>query len=270
MEGFLPVPTESPAPTHLPTEVLLRFAATAANGQQEVFLHAMAGTATFGKDFSATAQSSASGSMSVFTLGGPATRIERPSSNIDGCDPFPRSDLSSGVSLAKTVLVLDRGECTFFRKALNAKQAGAAGIIVVGAASTSHPSDTPLEGILQESDVQAVLAPEEGLIRPSAEEEPDYLVHRLGSEFGVLYMDRAGATPMLQRLLAQAEQGGEVTVQLIDTRQDGDPADQKSGHGPREGEGAKPNRQQRTVPREGRVMVAGWDILNLRIIEKPP
>lgn len=257
MEGFLPAPGIPLNQSHTPSEVLLRFSSsspsTKSSAQPEIFLHGMAATATFGKDFGADSSTgfTPAGSLS---LGGAAAILYRPKRNTDGCDAFPSSDIVVKAGKAP-VLVLDRGECTFFHKALNARQAGAAGVIILG-----YPPKSAEVGGGEVGEVQ------EGLIRPSAEEEPDYLISQIGDDFGVLYVDWVVGQAVVE---VMADQGKEVGVEMFDLMSMG-----TSGGGGGSLGGGGGDRGEAMggggVTREGRVMVAGWDIRNLRIVERPP
>lgn len=254
MDGFLPVLTKPSIISHILPEVLLRFSCISSR-PAEVFLHGMAATATFGKDFSIK-----SDSPTYLFMGGPSILLRRPTTNLDGCNAFPSSEnLSSG---GKTpLLVLDRGGCTFFHKALNAKQAGASGIIIIG-----HPPiviDDNLQG-----DTKDIVGYEEGLIRPSADQEPDYLISQIGRDFGVLYVEYPVGKAVVDRPKGERE---EVEVQMIDLRKElmGDAAGEDMKKDERV-EGSGGEKRTKEARREGRVMVAGWDIRNLRIVDRPP
>ena len=56
-------------------------------------------------------------------------RLVQDHSNQFGCHPYERS-------YGGEALVVDRGECTFLKKLLNAKEAGASGVIVIGDSDT--------------------------------------------------------------------------------------------------------------------------------------
>jgi len=56
-------------------------------------------------------------------------RLVQDPSNQYGCDPYERSFLHE-------VLLVDRGECTFLKKLLTAKDAGASGVIVINSDDT--------------------------------------------------------------------------------------------------------------------------------------
>jgi mannosidase alpha-like ER degradation enhancer 1 len=251
MDGFLPVLTKPPTPSHMLPEVLLRFSSTS-SGSNEVFLHGMAATATFGKDFSVT-----SDSRSTLSMGGPSVLLQRPKTNLDGCNAFLSSEIVTSDG-EPPLLVLDRGGCTFFHKALNAKQAGVSGIIIIG-----HP---PI--IINENFEGDQTEYEEGLIRPSADQEPDYLLSQIGREFGVLYVEHVVGRAVVDKMNEEAEGVG---VEMIDLRKEL-MGESSTGNDRKEGEaqGRGGERRNEEARREARVMVAGWDIRNLRIVDRPP
>lgn len=263
MAGYLPAPskhvplgTENP-----PAEIMLRFVSHSIDKAPEVFLHTLASTATFGKAFSPE--------TFEFAPNGGMTIVRRETSNLDGCKswsvPFPEGESvaeeGEGLGTLATefiarqgaILLIDRGDCTFFDKALNALKGGAAGIIIVG-----YPpaGSTPL------NDQRGGNVGDEGLIRPSAEGEAPALVEVLRmAEFGVAYVQWAAG----EVIKAALQQGGVgVEVLLLD---DG------LSPGSVTAQGAMPGRsvggEKGGEVREGRVMVADHLVGNLRIIEHP-
>lgn len=275
MEGFLPVPTRPPVVTHLPSEVLLRFSTVKPKGQYEAFLHGLAATATFGKDFGASAVSGLGTGMGI---GMAPVLLKRPKHNLDGCNAFPSSDIAKrgkkGESNAPTFIV-DRGSCTFFRKAYNAKAAGAGGVIILGYPPpvSSPATDDEHQQSFGADEVVQISPDQEGLIRPSAEEESEYMIEQLGAEFGVLYLQHLVGGPILDQMKL-----GDVAVEMFDLDRSGGGAGSggqggeevtEATRGTRRGHADKAGLAGRQG-REGRVMVAGWDIWNLRIVERPP
>lgn len=269
MEGFLPVPTKPPITTHSPSEVLLRFSTMSTKSrsklQTEVFLHGMAATATFGKDFGASTTSQSTG----FALNGPLIILKRPKTNVDGCNAFPSSEMI-GKKGPKAILILDRGGCTFFHKSLNAKEAGAAGVIIVG----YPPAEVYAEGaVVFEGDMENqgdVAEVGEGLIRPSADQEPDYLIQQLGDDFGVIYVEHIVGGAVVNAM--SGKKGVDVGVEIFDlhTVMGVETIVDESAKSEREKRDERSRKSQEDRRREGRVMVNGWDIRNLRIVDKPP
>jgi mannosidase alpha-like ER degradation enhancer 1 len=244
MEGYLPIPANPPATLHAPPEVLLRFSTISSKGERAVFLHAAASTATFGKSFG-------SAGSAGFGIGGLGMLI-RPKVNVDGCRAFKPGEIPE----VRGVLVLDRGECPFLTKTLHAKMAGMDGVLLVGLAPT------PPELLVQDPSTPGVAAGSgsgsqtEGLIRPSADGEPEELLHRV-SELGVVYVEHIVGQVVL-RMMDVERKAVAVEMMLLEA----EPAreDLKPGGG---GDG-------RDKAREGRVMVNDWEIWNLRVRERPP
>lgn len=269
MEGFLPVPTKPPTTTHLPAEVLLRFSTITEDGH-EPFVHGLAGTATFGKDFGKAASEQSQAGMGI---GSAPVELIRPKTNKEGCDAFPSSDTSDSRSITKPIFFIDRGGCTFFRKAYNAHKAGAGGIVILGFPPPNQSLDETTaqdQRVFDIQDVVSISIDGEGLIRPSAEEELQSMINQLGEDFGVLYLEYIVGGPVLGVM----EQGAKVGLEMFDLDMGGiarqeEREDLKDERRETKG-GKKGEKADAQAAREGRVMVGGWDIWNLRIIERPP
>lgn len=249
MEGYLPIPANPPATLHAPPEVLLRFSTISSKGERAVFLHAAASTATFGKSFG-------SAGSAGFGIGGLGMLI-RPKVNVDGCRAFKPGEIPE----VRGVLVLDRGECPFLTKTLHARMAGMDGVLLVGLAPTppellvQDPS-TPGAGVGAGSGGGGG-SQTEGLIRPSADGEPDELLHRV-SELGVVYVEHIVGQVVL-RMMEVERKAVAVEMMLLEA----EPAREDLKAGGAGGGG-------REKAREGKVMVNDWEIWNLRILERPP
>lgn len=234
--------------------------------------------------------------------------------NVDGCQLFdsPTSATGAGEESSNNgnarvkvqdrtgaIFMLDRGDCTFFTKALNALQGGAAGLIIIGyPPASSSSSSSPLgggsgagshghghgHGQSGPADGQAA---DEGLIRPSAEGEDITLVSLLQEAgFGVAYMDHAAGQAVMQAMHASGggvqavDVGVEVILLddgLVPPGTDTDDAGGAGGAATSRSKKSKEKGSQSTGTdtrtgtdaREGRVMVADHLVTNLRIIERP-
>jgi hypothetical protein len=191
--------------------------------------------------------------------------------------------------------MLDRGNCTFFDKALNAFQAGASGLIIIG-----HPPTTgTAAGGADSESTPSLQMGDEGLIRPSAEGEDPKMAQLLrDAEFGVVYIEWAAGQVIMAAMDLRSDAAGTGA-------KDGDVADPEGADGAEMG--AKAGRGSEATPgvvgvevtlldgmpgmrdtapsgrsgvrggmahtggevREGRVMVADHLVHNLRIIEHP-
>jgi ER degradation enhancer, mannosidase alpha-like 1 len=125
MSNYLPVPAAPNPILNPPHEIMLRFATVnfsksagaPVEVQANVFLHAMASTATFGQAFS---------SKTGWIAGTGSVLIAQPRAGRDAC-----AEIEVNVP-RPFILLAERGNCTFFDKAINAHQAGAFGLIVSG------------------------------------------------------------------------------------------------------------------------------------------
>ncbi|KAK4689097.1 hypothetical protein P7C73_g1006, partial [Tremellales sp. Uapishka_1] len=156
--------------------------------------------------------------------------IKAEASNPNGCLPFAAPPASQAF-----VLAIERGGCTFIEKAVQAGRIGALGILIVGI----DPSESPSEERFFD----------EGLIRPSAEGESAETM-ALVKDIGVVYVEH-----LVGDLVFRAMEEGDVDVELLRAEDDG------LG---RDGGKKWPD------GRHGKVVVGEWEILNLKVIEKPP
>ena len=331
MSGYLPAPSRVPGVLGVenpPTDIMLRFstliprspaasslskgapAAEAEGSAGEVFLHTLASTATFGRSFAPAPVPGGAGGEggqgSVFAPKSDPARIWRPTANVDGCQLFdsPTSapgageeSIDSEISRVEVqarkgaIFMLDRGDCTFFTKALNALQGGAAGLIIIGypPASPSSSSSPPGGGGGAGSHGHGQSEPtgerqpaDEGLIRPSAEGEDITLISLLrDAGFGVAYMDHAAGQAVMQAMHAsgggvQAVDVGVEVILLDDglvppgtgTDDAGGAATSRVKSKKRGSEGNETDTGTGTGAREGRVMVADHLVTNLRLIAR--
>lgn len=243
MAGYLPAPLRSGHDEYSPGEVILRIHTPKSKQQDEIVMHAVAATATFGKPFGSTA---GAGSLSFDT---PAVGVRPSSDNVNGCRPFTSTDELP--LIRNRVLLIDRGDCTFLEKVNHAHHAGAAGVVIVGFPPAKE-AQYPIAG--------------DGLIRPSAEgEAPDRLYALKEAGFPVLYVDWTTGEAM--RLLMDTVEEGELSVEVMRLEDDTVGSDSVWSREERtEGSGSG----SEGAMREGRVMVEGWTIWNLLIIERPP
>ncbi|RXK37277.1 hypothetical protein M231_05419 [Tremella mesenterica] len=226
----VPIP-QTPLPSHLPVELVLRFSTylnSATPGEtNNVFLHAIGSTATFGRAFS-------SNTYGWGFISGPVPLI-RPIENSQGCLPFDETYMG--------ILLLDRGECSFISKLLHATRAGAAGVIVVG-----FPQEIQ----------QTLVGEGQGLIRPSAEEESLKISEEI-AQSGMIYVDHK----IGQGVLKEMKDGVKVAVELLHM----DQPIQVTGHeGKVEDEdGSVSDRQKEDISR-GKIFVGEWAVHNIHII----
>ena len=233
MSEYLPVMREDPIVSHTPPEVMLRFSA-----KSSVFLHAIGATATFGRSFSSSPDDGSS-----WAIGSGRVSLTRPRDNTLGCEPF--TDPIDGVVL------LDRGGCTFFLKLLHAARAGASGVLTMNYAPEVQAEIIRIEG-----------RAEDGLIRPSADDEDPDLVHAVRGA-GLAFIEYG----IGQRLVAELEAGTRVSVDVL--RLDGSSGPANSG-----GHDSVPlppamSARERQVDL-GMFMVGDWPIRNLRVVDSPP
>jgi mannosidase alpha-like ER degradation enhancer 1 len=240
MEAYLPIPTTPPRALHDPAEVMLRFSTIASTGAKSVFLHAIASTATFGKEFGNAGQSG-------FGIGGLGMLL-RPRANTDGCRPFKSGELPD----IKGVVVMDRGGCTFLTKVLHAESAGMEGVFLIGLPVT------PPGLVVQNPSTPGT--DDEGLIRPSADGEPEELLHRV-RRVGIVYVEHIVGQAVLRPLEVETKA---VVVEMMRLEAEAEAQDlsrRETAVG-RRGDG------KRNEEREGRVMVNDWEVWNLRIVEQ--
>ncbi|OXH23230.1 carbohydrate binding protein [Cryptococcus neoformans] len=256
MQNHFPLPSLAPGPPqpeYEPTEVILRFVFLSPVVVKDkhleastVFLHALGATATFGKDFGASATSPSMEDQPGWQLGGGALPILVPPNPSDGC-----SLLTLSTPEHPFILLLDRGNCTFAEKAQNAETIGASGLLIVG---YPHP---PEEGVT-EGDQTIYAVPEEGLVRPSAEpNEAEGL-----DNMGIVYMEH-----LVGELVRNASQKGEIGAAIMRIEGVGEEAAGSSGF-PQAGSGAtKKHWTSDSRTREGRLAVGDWEICNLVVVD---
>lgn len=228
MEGYLPVAHPDPVVTsHLPAEVLLRFASSHL-GASHVFLHAMGATATFGRDFG-----SANTSTDFAIDGKPIKVVLPPTTDRSGCAKLARPPES------EFVFLLDRGGCLFSDKLFHAAQAGASGVILVDKHDPLHPGNhEPL--------------PEGSLIRPSADDSPSDVLDAVKDVGMVFISGQVG--DIVKKTIEKEGQSVVVELWAVDTGMK-DAAEV----------GAKTEKGGKS--REGRMALGLWEIWNLRIVE---
>lgn len=256
MRNHFPLPSLAPGPPqpqYEPTEVILRFVFLSPVVVKDkhveastVFLHALGATATFGKDFGASATSPRMEDQQGWQLSGGALPILVLPNPSDGCSPLtlPTPD-------HPFILLLDRGNCTFAEKAQNAETIGASGLLIVG-----YPH--PPEGGVTQGDQTVYAAPEEGLVRPSAEpNEAEGL-----DSMGIVYMEH-----LVGELVRNASQKGEIGAAIMRIEGVGEEAAGSSGF-PQAGSGAtKKHWESDSRIREGRLAVGDWEICNLVVVD---
>ena len=215
MSGYLPVPSPAPVIINPPSDVILRFSTTnEPNPIPDVFLSALASTATFGKALGPN-------QGAIFGLNTPPIPlVPLPPDNTYLCNPLRHLNLTSPF-----ILLAERGNCTFLRKTLHAHRAGASGLLIIGS-----------------KDVEGNM-----LLRPSAELEPDVLLHQV-RDMGVLY-----AQSMVGEAIHQKMDEGLVQLEVLHA------------------EGAEQEFVQlgKGETREGRLAIGQWEIWNLRVVEPP-
>ncbi len=239
MSSFLPIPSSSMTISLEPVEVILRFSA----GEQ-VFLHAVGATATFGRGLTRPGDG--------WRIGGGPVRLLNPGKGDEQACQALRP-LNHGRPF---VLVVQRGGCTFLTKLVHATQADAAGVVVIG---------TP-------PDPSGSMDSDGGLIRPSADGEPE-IVHRFIENSGMVYVDSV-IGEVVGRIMARAGVEVEVEVMRLGESEgegemvyDAGTGERIEGDGDREGQMRDRDRDK---PREGRLALGQWEIWNLRITERPP
>ncbi|WWD22230.1 hypothetical protein CI109_106721 [Kwoniella shandongensis] len=273
----------------------------------EAFLHVLGATALFGKDFGKAARSAQAdsgqedGAGSGWQLGGKGLRVVIPPNLIetnsksaqthavdsesgssgagaglsDGCSSFDWTslDVQDG---EEYVLLLTRGSCTFLDKLVNAKRVGASGILVVGLPPSTATTSTGTggEGERTESLENDSGWTQEGLIRPSAEE--DDLSHEAGlDEIGMVYTEYL-VGEVVDRFVRAEKKDVRVEIFSIEGREEVAPstgAEGISSSSTRKAEQRGRRRKgekDRDPTREGKLMVGEWEIWNLRVVEKPP
>ena len=252
MEGFLPVPDPSAKnfehqETHLPAEVIMRFSVLS-DGDKQVFLHAAGGTATFGRSFGDS-------SSEKWGLGGGAVRLVSVPSNSLGCQPYDLETISPYEDEPVVVLV-QRGDCTFFDKLVLAQQAGAVGVLVY---------DEPPLGLAGAIPNPQLAFDDGSLIRPSAEAEPEDLVKATEGTGMVFTTYIVGE--LVKRM--SAVEGKVVGVELMPL--DDDLGVRLDSASPETfGSGSDKDSAAGSGPREGRLALGEWVIWNLKIVERPP
>ena len=223
MAGYLPVaPADTSSHGYLTSEVALRFS-TNSEGGREVFLHALGTTATFGRDFGST-------HVEGWRLGGPTVQLVPVSrTNRYGCEPYTdRYDHS--------VLLVERGRCTFSEKLLHAVRAGAEGVIVhdtLGGDVFDYPQKTFSQN----------------LIRPDGADLPPRDMAAI-SDTGLIFVTGL-IGEQLRKVMADGEM---VEVQLL-----------PSEGGLRDTGSTKRDDKGRSG--EGRLALGQWEIVNLRIVD---
>lgn len=265
MSAYIPIASSAEV-RNTPSEVILRFSSTSAPSADQtdsrVFLHALGATATFGGGF---------GSDASWGLGtGPTRVIVYEESNEDGCQPFTHpahssDDHTSGAD--KEVILVRRGGCIFLDKLINAAKAGYAGVMINGY-TTLHDDEAgpnPLHDQVPPGPVT-----EAKLFRPSADDiNFDFFPEILDllKKVGMIYIDGKMGV-MLEREM----EDGDVWVELLDVHGDVGMYEEEKPRPSRTGkrgvsEKASDGKERRDG--EGKLMVAGWNIGNLRIV-KPP
>ncbi|ORY31990.1 glycoside hydrolase [Naematelia encephala] len=242
MSGYLPIPSTPSTYSHSPAEVLMRFSTASTSGERQVILHAIGATAIFGRDFSRSGPGG-------WTLHGGHTKLLRPEkSNLDACRPLKTIPTPA-------ILLIQRGKCTFLTKLHHAVKAGAAGVIVVGYPPSSNADTQQVLG------VGIGIDDELGLIRPSAENEPQHILDTV-KDAGMIYIDHLVGDALSTVL--------DLGIVQVDVELMGD-ANGQNGHA-KSGEIVKGQASgsafgRRSEERQGRLALGPWEIWNLKILE---
>lgn len=225
MDGYIPVADPDGATeTHLPAEVVLRFSTSLPVLGKSVFLHAIGATATFGRDYGAS-------DATNWGIGGEAVKVTLPSIHErNGCQAFTAS-VEQG-----TVLLLDRGSCTFGEKLIHAEATGAAGVLII---------DVPLDAM--GDPVQSVTS-EFVLVRPNADDLPSATLKSLET-IGMIFTSAEVGSAVKKTI---EDEWRTVYVEIM----------------PLEGSlrsGEKSKRAPGSRGQEGRLALGQWEITNLRV-----
>ena len=234
MDGYLPVPSTR-SESHTMSELVLRFSSSEKGKEDyQVFLHAIAATATFGRDFGVDHKDGW-----TFDRGVRLNVPHKSGRDIHGCREYQEDK-------ENTIVLVKRGDCTFTEKLQYASKARAVGVIVFD--NDDYPRFD------SRGDTNQVL------IRP--EGSADHTRAGLGDdEIGMVF-----TTSRVGEILLETLESKSVSVEMLssdlfsDHHGDSPPAGSsrermKSGMG--EGKG---------VRREGKLALGPWEIMNLRIV----
>ena len=206
---------------------MLRFSS---DGQ--VFLHAVAATATFGRALGVRGDDAG-----FMVTGGPTVLLQPGNGDEQACKTLKPIEHEQPF-----VLMVKRGGCTFVKKLLHATRVGATGVIVIGS-----PPDA-VEGQVKDLG---------GLIRPSADGEPESVRRSLNGS-GMVYVEYM-VGEVVEIVMAAPAAEVKVEVMKLDEASMGYDV-----------VGSAEDEETGGERREGKLALGEWDILNLRITERPP
>ena len=224
MSSYLPLPSQQTSNSSDLSEVLLRF-----SNEGQPFLHSLAATATFGRKF-------AIDTGAGWKIGGEPVQVITLMQDEQACLPLQTIEHDRPF-----ILLVERGGCTFLTKLAHATQAGAMGVIVYG--NPPDPTGTRLE---------------EGLLRPSADEDSDVPLSDVSTS-GMVYIEHF-IGEIVSRMLAKPDLWIMVEVLRIG---EAELTSHKEQSGVRNEVGETPGR-------EGKLALGEWEICNLRIVEGSP
>ncbi|WVQ76473.1 hypothetical protein IAR50_006141 [Cryptococcus sp. DSM 104548] len=265
-----PMPVDSARVPHAITDVILRFRKYKAEANQpagEVFLHALAATAIFGKDFSLQESGEEGAGWSFGTA--PLTLFVLPH-GATGCDLSSLGEIPERPK-DDFVMAIARGGCPFAEKAKFAKAFGSQGLILTG---LPLPPSDPAQGIpAWREEFEGIYhnpQSDPGLIRPSAEEAD---IEEIGDDLGVVYVEWVVGQAFKEAVDAKERIGIEIMrledLQNPDASAPAPPRRHKRKQKPFEGlyderEGGVEGREgEQGRKGEGRLGVEGWEICNL-------
>jgi len=219
-----------------------------------VFLHAPAATATFGRSFAFSSgklsdQVRGAAAAAAWTIGsGPIKLFRLGKDEERACKALrPITHDGHGSAPVPFVLMVKRGGCPFLEKLVHVTQAGAIGALVVG--NPPKPNLNPSDDQSQMQDI--------GLIRPSTDVEPE-LVKSLVAGSTMAYVE-AQVGEAIDRIMAR--EGVDIRVEVLSLHEDDTTQEAKDGREVGGGEGRL---------REGKLALGEWEIWNLKITENPP
>ncbi|ODN96946.1 hypothetical protein I350_07921 [Cryptococcus amylolentus CBS 6273] len=284
-----PLPAGAGQVSHGITDVILRFRKykpdSSDHGDGEVFLHALAATAIFGKDFSLQEESGREGEVGEgWGFGAAPLTLFLLPDGVSGCDLSPAGKIQD-LPEDGFVMAISRGSCPFAEKAKYAKAHGAQGLIITGLPLPPLDPTNPEQGVEWKEEYEGIYhnpQSDPGLIRPSAEGVD---VEEVGEGVGVVYVEWVVGRA-LRDVVGLKDGGGgggaggvRVGVEIMrmedlqNTNEDTSPAPPRrhkrkqkpfeSPHDERDGDGEDRGNGEERKKGEGRLGVEGWEICNL-------
>ncbi|WWC97244.1 hypothetical protein V866_004123 [Kwoniella sp. B9012] len=278
MRGHLPIPSSPPVNSASPPELTLRFISyppstafismpdSATEGQ--ILLHAIGATATFGIDFVPATGTDYSSTNPAWRIGDQPVRLVIPPRIDDdlyqGCSKISLESLGINPDTSEPfVLMVSRGGCTFFEKLEVTKDLGAIGVLVIGYAPLEEGEAVP-----PEREYERERGFEEGLIRPSAEYEESHPKYQYVKDVGMIYTEWV-IGELLRKLVETEQNIIGIEILNIDGQNDGSTLANGSEEAMNFLSSSKflEEKNKDTLINQGYLMVGGWPIMNLRVID---